>query len=157
MGSLQTHRQPPDTFDGEIAEYAFGKADPAKRLLIGGRYPIACADGIERMGTLTCTTVSEEESVVIGGVSFDDGSATVCDFPLSAAEVDAWRRHPDTFFGTPDRGRETLVFWISTISFLIVTVKHLVSSCFRYSPMHQTSLHCARFRSLNWPVLTQSG
>lgn len=101
MGSLQTHRRPPDTFDGEIAEYAFGHADSAKRLLIGGRYPIACADGVERMGTLDCTTVSEEESVVIGGVSFDDGSATVCNFPLSKAELDAWRKHPDTFFGTP--------------------------------------------------------
>ncbi|MBB3219899.1 SEC-C metal-binding domain-containing protein [Pseudoduganella umbonata] len=103
MGSLQTHRRPPDTFDGEIAEYAFRRADSAKRLLIGGRYPIACADGVERMATLTCTTVSEDESVVIGGVSFDDGSATVCNFPLSAAELDAWRRHPDTFFGTADR------------------------------------------------------
>lgn len=56
-------------------------------------------DGTERPGKLTTATVMEAEKKAFCGLTFDNGKAIICSWPLSDLEMAAWRRHPDTFFG----------------------------------------------------------
>lgn len=97
MESIRDHSDIPSTFDGDIPEYAFGAA--AHRIIIGQRYMVPDEHGVERSAEITTAMVSEAEGVAYCGVTFDDGQAAVCTMPLSAEELAAWRRHPDTFFG----------------------------------------------------------
>ncbi len=97
MQSIRDHSDIPSTFDGEIPAYAFNP--DAQRILIGQRYMVPSHDGVERPAEVTAATVSEGERVAYCGVAFDDGRSAICTMPLSAEELAAWRRHPDTFFG----------------------------------------------------------
>ncbi|WP_420473639.1 YecA family protein [Noviherbaspirillum sp. ST9] len=99
MDSLRQHRNPPATFDGEIPEFAFGNADDRTRLLIGQRYTIPGPDGACRVGVLTSALVDEAKSVAMAAFYYDDGGADIQSVPLTAAELNAWRQHPNTFFG----------------------------------------------------------
>lgn len=95
--SVQVHSDIPSTFDGEIPEFAFGEA--TSRLLIGQRYLVHDGGGLEKPGLLTTATVMESEQTAYCGLSFDDGKAGIYKWPLTEAEMVAWRRHTDTFFG----------------------------------------------------------
>jgi len=106
VDSIREYRDPPSTFDGEMPEFAFGAADPGRRILVGGRYEVPGPDGTVTSGTITSVTIAEAESTVYAGVQLDDGSAVICTMPLSEAEMNAWRRHPDTFFGQPHRRKQ---------------------------------------------------
>lgn len=96
LRSMQDHTDIPSTFDGEIPEFAFGERAP--RLLIGQRY-LVIDDGTERPGLLTTATVVEPERTAYCGLSFGNGKSAIYTWPLSDAEMAAWRKHPDTFFG----------------------------------------------------------
>lgn len=98
MRSIQDYSYIPSTFDGEIPEYAFGSGK--QQIVIGQRYMVTDADGVERPAEVTTATVAEGECVAYCGVTFEDGWAAICTMPLSEDELAAWRRHPDTFFGT---------------------------------------------------------
>lgn len=95
--SIQDHSEVPVTFDGDIPELAYGESPP--RLIIGQKYLIADETGIERPGLLTSATVAENERKIYGALSFDDGMSSIYTWPMSENELEAWRRHPDTFFG----------------------------------------------------------
>lgn len=95
--SIQDHSNIPSTFDGEIPEYAFGTEK--QRIVIGQRYMVSDADGVERPAEVTTATVAEAERVAYCGVTFEDGRAAICTMPLTDEDLAAWRRHPDTFFG----------------------------------------------------------
>lgn len=97
LRSMNDHNGIPSTFDGEIPEFAFGEG--AQRLLIGQRYMVTDEDGAERVGLLTTATVVEPEQKVYCALSFDDGKSAIYTWPLSDLETEAWRKHPDTFFG----------------------------------------------------------
>lgn len=97
MELIRDHSDIPSTFDGDIPEYAFGAA--SHRIIIGNRYMIPDENGVEHQAEVTTAIVSEAEGIAYCGVTFDDGQASVCTMPLSAEELAAWRRHPDTFFG----------------------------------------------------------
>ncbi|WP_229263169.1 YecA family protein [Duganella dendranthematis] len=101
LDSAREHSFPPVTFDGEIEEYALGVLDPAQRLVIGRRYHIPDGNGGKRAGILTSATVAEPESKVYAALYFEDGAAEILVWDMPEAELDAWRRHPDTFFGEP--------------------------------------------------------
>lgn len=88
----------PATFDGEIPEFAFGAVD-RPRLLIGNKYVVAGPDGVEVVGTLTQAQVMEREKQALCVLSFENGESNICTWSLSDLEMQAWRRHPDTFFG----------------------------------------------------------
>lgn len=103
MDSLREHRIPPATFDGEIPEFAFGDADPRTRLLIGQQYAIPGPNGAPRVGTLTSACVDETKSVAMAAFYYDDGSADIQSVPLTAAELSAWRKYPETFFGRTEQ------------------------------------------------------
>lgn len=95
--SMKDHGNIPSTFNGEIPEFAFG--DGEARLLIGQRYLVTDPDGNESPGLLTTATVAEGEQKAYCGLSFANGKAGIYTWGLSDAEMDAWRKHPDTFFG----------------------------------------------------------
>ncbi len=98
LRSMRDHSVIPSTFDGEIPEFAFGEHAP--RLIVGQRYLLKCDDGAQRPALLTSATVAEAERKAYCSLSFDDGGSTICSWDLSDGEMSAWRRHPDTFFGT---------------------------------------------------------
>jgi hypothetical protein len=97
LKSLHEHSEVPSTFDGELSAYAFNSK--AHRILIGNRYLFPDKSGIERPAKVTSAVVVENESKALLGVEFDNGQSAICSGPLSADEIESWRRHPDTFFG----------------------------------------------------------
>jgi hypothetical protein len=101
LHSIRDHSEIPSTFDGDLPAYAFGDA-PA-RILVGQRYMVPTASGPEHPAVVTTACVAESESTAYCGVSFDHGGVGLWKVPLSAEEMEVWRRHPDTFFGVVDQ------------------------------------------------------
>jgi len=58
---MRIHSEIPATFDGTPPELAF--SDQKQRLIIGEKYLIPDANGVERPGKLTSATVVESESM----------------------------------------------------------------------------------------------
>jgi hypothetical protein len=97
MASIRNHYDIPATFDGEIPEFAFGDGTPPLR--IGHKYLVPDTDGNEIVGVLTDATVLESERAAYGTYKLADGRSIIVATPLTADEIVAYRRHPDTFFG----------------------------------------------------------
>ncbi len=95
--SMKDHSDVPSTFDGEIPEYAFNEVQ--RRIMVGSRYMLADHDGVQRAAEVTTATVSEDEKIAYCGITFEDGRSGIRKVSLSDAELAAWKRHPDTFFG----------------------------------------------------------
>jgi hypothetical protein len=103
--SIRDHSQIPATFDGEIPEFAFG--DASRRLQIGGRYAVRNAGERLRPATLASAVVDEQKRQAVCAFNFDDGGSVISSFPLSDAEIAAWKKHPDTFFGVVTQPKTT--------------------------------------------------
>jgi hypothetical protein len=97
LESLRIHHEIPSTFDGEMPEYAFSKQTP--RLLIGHRYIVPSPEG-EVEGILEDAVVLEGAAMVWGIYHCPStGKRIHVKTPISAEELSAYRRHPETFFG----------------------------------------------------------
>ena len=83
----------PITFDGEIPEIAFGEAD--RRFIVGDQHQMD--DG--KIGTLASGIVIESEQAATLIYNMEDGTSAIYKGPLSAAEMRAYKAHPETFFG----------------------------------------------------------
>jgi len=102
MQSIADHSEIPSTFDGELDVYSQDGAPV--RIAVGSRYPFPDQNGEQRVGLVTTATVSESERVAYCGVTLDGGDkGAIYTFPLSHAELEAYRTHPDTFFGVPSQ------------------------------------------------------
>lgn len=99
LESVQAHWEIPLTFDGEIPEFAFGDQS-IPRLIIGRTYKIPGPDGEPVEGVLQTATVLPSKSEVTGIYQLPDGKQIIATCPLSPAELAAYERHQDTFFGT---------------------------------------------------------
>jgi hypothetical protein len=88
--SMQEHLHIPTTFDGSIHGL-----DPSTRLLIGQTYELP--DG--QSGILKEAIVVEQWKQAAGILLRPDGNRIIAKFDLSTEELEAWRDHPDTFFG----------------------------------------------------------
>ncbi len=97
LNSLQKHFDIPSTFDGEAPEFVFDEHPP--RMIIGETYLIPDDDGNEIPGKLTTATVDVNNGIVYGGYLLNNGKSIIATNPLSEAELQAYKRHPDTFFG----------------------------------------------------------
>ncbi|MGB6103064.1 MAG: SEC-C metal-binding domain-containing protein [Pusillimonas sp.] len=97
LKSIENHSHIPSTFDGDNPDLAFTGTVP--RLSIGERYLVPNIDGVEVNALLTSAIVLENEGVAACAMSSDDGQNFVVKMPLSDAEMAAWKRHPETFFG----------------------------------------------------------
>jgi len=83
----------PITFDGEIPEFAFGKAE--RRFTIGERLKVA--EGVFMI--LQSGIVMETEQKAYLVVTDVNGHSHMMTAELSDAELAAYRSHPETFFG----------------------------------------------------------
>ena len=78
------------------------------RLLIGNKYLLFKENGKDVIGILESATISEHEKMAWGAYRLEDGTTTVCSNPITDEELQAYKRHPDTFFGVPRRqGQKT--------------------------------------------------
>lgn len=98
MDSIREHYRIPATFDGEIPEFAFSTAD-VPRLEIGKRYIVPDGDGNEQQGELIDAVVFASDRSVYGLYRLDDGGHVMCKNDMTDQEYEAYRQHPDTFFG----------------------------------------------------------
>ena len=89
--------QIPTTFDGEVPEFAYGKAE--RRFNVGQRYDIG--NGVS--AKLTSGLVAENEKRAYLCFHTDDDTAPILTADLTDAELAAYRAHPETFFGRVDR------------------------------------------------------
>lgn len=88
--SLQKHSRAPITFDGSLPGI-----DPREQLVIGRSY--ALPDG--QTGVLEEATVVVEWKQAACFMRCADGTRVMVNIDLSEHELEAWGRHPDTFFG----------------------------------------------------------
>lgn len=95
--SIATHRNIPATFNGEIPSFCFG--ENAQRFYIGEKYLIYDAEGKEHVAELQQASV-DANNCVIALFATDSGSVLVRTFDMNEEEIDAYKQHPDTFFGT---------------------------------------------------------
>jgi len=99
--SMKKHATIPSTFDGEIPLFAFNESARSHRLLIGNSYLVPTKDGAEEVGILESASVIASEKLVYGAYALQNGQRIICTGPISDEELEAYREHPDTFFGVP--------------------------------------------------------
>jgi len=97
FASMREHADVPSTFHGEAPEFAFGDTPP--RLLIGENYLVPDGEGHEVPGKLVSAIVDTARSLAVGVYSLESGRSIISTNPLSEAELAAYKRHPETFFG----------------------------------------------------------
>lgn len=83
----------PSTFDGELPEFSFGNAE--RRFILGDRHKLS--DTV--IGVLMNGLVSEAEKKATLIFQTDCGKSAIYTAELSNAEIAAYKRHPETFFG----------------------------------------------------------
>jgi len=104
LDSMSKHSIIPATFDGKAA--AFAKGAPSNSLKVGQWYEIGGPDGQPIKGTLESGTVIVEQKAALCVFRGEDGSRFISTVPLKDIEVEAFKQHPTTFFGTIDRNAE---------------------------------------------------
>lgn len=95
--SLNRDRSIPTTFDGDNPALAFGQHEG--RLQIGDTYLVPSATGSDMPGRLVDAIVVPAERCAYCVHQMPDGSTDLHKVPLSDAELEAYERHPETFFG----------------------------------------------------------
>jgi hypothetical protein len=88
--SLQEHSAIPATFDGSLPG-----VDESTRLVIGRSYVLP--DG--QVCLLEDAIVVEAERAAMGTCRLPDGTCGMVRFDLTEGECEAWKSHPETFFG----------------------------------------------------------
>jgi hypothetical protein len=99
--SWEENHEIPTTFDGEIPEFAFDDGPP--RLLIGHDYNIPNKEGGNVVATLMQGVVMPSKKECFGFYRTKEGRNIIATCPLTDSELAAYERHPDTFFGVPQR------------------------------------------------------
>ena len=102
--SMQKHSEIPVTFDGQAPELAFANQTP--RLIVGERYVVPDGQGKEQHGTLTQAVVMGSNAM--GIYALDNVQSVIASTPLTEAELAAYKRHPDTFFGVDHKASGSL-------------------------------------------------
>ena len=96
---MEKHRLIPTTFDGELPSVAFAKDDP-QNMVIGQTYLVEGPEGKEVAAKVTSAIVDEQARELV--VAFHDeraDKAWIAKRPITDAELDDYRRFPDTCFG----------------------------------------------------------
>jgi hypothetical protein len=124
LDSMRTHYDIPATFDGQNPELAFMKDSDTPRLKIGQWYVVPGPDGKEVPARFYEGTVIESEKRVMGAYETVDGNHFLSSCPLTDAELAAWKRHPDTFFGEIRRVSKSVSNWLEMAEFLYEAYQH---------------------------------
>jgi hypothetical protein len=104
MRSWEENHEIPTTFDGEIPEFAFEDGPP--RLLVGHDYNIPDNEGGNVVATLMQGVVMPSKKECFGFYRSKEGKNIIATCPLTDSELAAYQRHPDTFFGVPQRSQK---------------------------------------------------
>jgi hypothetical protein len=108
---MEAHYEIPATFDGDMVDLAFLGEERPVPLKFGQSYPLTTKDGVQVPGRFYHATVVEKERVVYGAFQLETGENIIATIPLSEAELAAYKKHPDTFFGEvrdpPSKGFKT--------------------------------------------------
>ena len=99
LDSMRSHYDIPTTFDGEIPEMAFRDDPTVPRLKFGQWYLVPGPDGQQVPARFYDAAVDEHKQQVMGCYETTDGKHFMASCPLTDAELSAWKKHPDTFFG----------------------------------------------------------
>lgn len=102
--SLFDHASVPAFFDAAPLEL---DRDPSHlpRLLVGDSYEYEPG----KVGVITSVpVVMENQSIAIAPMRTQNGEIALISFQLSKAEIEAWKAHPDTFFGVVSSGSKKL-------------------------------------------------
>jgi hypothetical protein len=83
----------PTTFNGEVPEFEFGQAE--RKWTIGERYDLDS----QGSGTLMTASVAEERKEMMLAFRTDGNGLAMQQLAMTDAELAAYRRHPQTFFG----------------------------------------------------------
>jgi SEC-C motif len=103
--SMRIHSEPPSTFDGEHPEFAFDPQAGQSRWLIGNQYLVPGPRDKEVFATLRNAT-AVNQTKTMHGVFEADGIHFMVQAPMSDADLAAYMRSPETFFGVvQDVGR----------------------------------------------------
>jgi hypothetical protein len=94
--------QIPSTFDGDNPDLVFSNI--TGRLKVGQHYALPDGKGGEVIGELQHGCVMEDKKVAFCVYKLTNGQNFIGEDPLTEAEMAAYRRHPDTFFGVVKRG-----------------------------------------------------
>ena len=118
LHSIRDHSEIPSTFDGEAPELAF-RESPAPRLIIGETYLVPDGHGGETSGKLTTATMDVNRGIAWGAYLLQDGRSVIVTNKVSEAELAAYKRHPDTFFGVPLRQGRTAKTPLDLFDFIL--------------------------------------
>lgn len=99
LKALETHQEIPTSFDIRLPEELSGDM-PEVRLRIGDTYLVPNAAGPEVPGVLEDAVVMASERKAHGVYRLASGERILCTVPLTDAEMSAYARSPETFFGT---------------------------------------------------------
>ena len=99
LKALETHQEIPTWFDDRLPEEMSGDM-PEVRLRIGDAYLVPNAAGDEVQGVLEDAVVMAPEREACGVYRLANGKRILCTVPLTDAEMGAYARSPETFFGT---------------------------------------------------------
>lgn len=92
-------------------------------MLVGNRYLAKDTDGLDQPAVLIRGTVLESEKVAYCQFSLPNGKNVINTIPLTTAELEAWKRYPDTFFGIPEESTRQMADALDWYDLLISTYK----------------------------------
>jgi hypothetical protein len=96
--SMKLHGEPPSTFDGQHPEFAFGGQERQSRWIIGNEYLVPGPNNEEVLAQLQ-SGVAVPETKTMHGVFQVNGTNFMVQSPMTEAEISAYNRSPETFFG----------------------------------------------------------
>lgn len=123
LDSMKTHYEIPSTFDGQIPELAFNASSELPRLRFGQWYAVPTDDGREVPGRLDEATVIEHTKLVYGVYETSEGRHIMATSPMTDAELAAWKRYPDTFFGEVRHVGSKAENWLELCEFFYESYK----------------------------------
>jgi hypothetical protein len=121
--SMREHYNIPNTFDGENPVFAFNPEAQQYRLKIGQIYKVPDAEGKETDGRLVEAIVTENDKS-FHGVFEVSGQFRHIRGPLTDMEFEAWKLHPETFFGEIRKGTKQVSNWLEMARFMFETYQH---------------------------------
>jgi hypothetical protein len=96
--SMKVHSDLPSTFDGQHPEFAFDIDAARRRWLVGNEYLVPGPGDEEVLAQLQSATATPETKTM-HGVFLAKGTNFIVQSPMTEAEIAAYKRSPETFFG----------------------------------------------------------
>jgi hypothetical protein len=164
------HNAIPSSFDDRLPEES--QLDGSvPRLLIGSSYLVPDQSGNEVLGVLTDAVVNESKREVFGTYKLQNGLQVLVNSPLTEAELAAYKRSPDTFFGVIKKVRDEIQEPLDCYDFFLQTYSQstreklleFVAGWPDYSllaKLEQKELaehYCARMAEMMWTTYLRDG